>query len=59
MAPIDDALAYLKSLSPGESFQYTKVSETFGVDRRTLARRHKGLTQLMTTKHEQQQKITL
>jgi hypothetical protein len=59
MAPIDDALAYLESLSPGEPFQYTKVSETFSVDRRTLARRHKGLTQPITTKHEQQRKITL
>jgi hypothetical protein len=58
MAPIDDALAYLESLSSGESFQYTKVADTFGVDRRALARRHKGLTQPITTKHEQQRKIT-
>jgi hypothetical protein len=58
MAPIDDALAFLESQEPGEQLSYQKCSVMFGVDRRTLARRHKGLTQPMTTKHQQQQKLT-
>jgi hypothetical protein len=58
MAPIDEAIEYLKSLGLGEDFLYQDVAENFGVDRRTLTRRHKGLTQSMTTKHQQQRKIT-
>jgi hypothetical protein len=53
MAPIDEAIEYLKSLGSGEDFLYQDVAKNFGVDRRTLARRHKGLTQSMTTKHQQ------
>jgi AraC-like DNA-binding protein len=59
MAPIDEALGYLELLEPGEKFTYIKVAAEFSVSRYTLARRHKGLTQPMTTKHEQQRKITL
>jgi hypothetical protein len=58
MAPIDDAFEFLESQEPGEQLSYQKCSVMFGVDRRTLARRHKGLTQSMTTKHQQQRKLT-
>jgi hypothetical protein len=53
MAPIDETIEYLDSLGSGEHFLYQDVAEKSGVDRRTLARRHKGLTQSMTTKQLQ------
>jgi AraC-like DNA-binding protein len=58
MAPIDEALKYLESHELEENTSYTKVAEIFSVSRHTLARRHKGITQSMTTKHQQQRKIT-
>jgi hypothetical protein len=42
MSPIDDALASLESLKPGESINYTQVANKYGCDRSTLSRRHRG-----------------
>jgi hypothetical protein len=58
MAPIDEALEYLESHRLEENISYKRVAEIFSVSRHTLARRHKGITQSMTTKHQQQRKIT-
>jgi len=43
MAPIDDALAAIEALEPGEKLVYQKIADQFGVDRSTLARRHRGV----------------
>lgn len=40
MAPIDDALAAIKALKPGEKLVYRKIADRFSVNRSTLARRH-------------------
>jgi hypothetical protein len=40
MALIDDALAELESLGPGEDFLYRKIAAKHGVVRSTLTRRH-------------------
>src|SRR4051794_33419514 len=42
MAPIDDALADLKSLKPGESINFTQIAKKYGVNRSTLSRRWRG-----------------
>src|SRR3954468_21353021 len=42
MAPIDDAIEYLKSLQPGEEINYTQIANKYRVDRSTLARRWQG-----------------
>ena len=43
MAPIDDALAELELLEPGEEYSYRKIAAKYGVVRSTLTRRHQGL----------------
>ena len=58
MAPIDDALAEIKSLAPGEQFFYTKIADKFGVWRSTLTRRHKAETKSHASKIINQQKLT-
>jgi transposase-like protein len=42
MAPIDDAIAAIKSREAGEKFTYQSIADKFGVNRSTLSRRHKG-----------------
>lgn len=42
MAPIDNALAAIKALDLREKLVYQRIADKFGVDRSTLARRHKG-----------------
>jgi hypothetical protein len=44
MSPIEAALAAIKALEPGEKLIYTQIAAKYGVDRRTLARRHQGAT---------------
>ena len=41
MSPIDDALASLESLKPGESINYTQVADKYSCNRNTLSRRHR------------------
>ena len=41
MAPIDDALAAIEALKPEEKLVYQRIADQNGVDRTTLARRHK------------------
>ena len=59
MAPIDDALAAIESLKPGEQLVYQKIADQFGVDRSTLARRHRGVQAPLEIKNLNQQKLTL
>jgi len=58
MSPIDDALAAIEALELGETLVYQKVADQFGVDRSTLARRHKGVQAHRETKDSNQQKFT-
>lgn len=58
IASINKALKYLKSLSPREDFEYTKVAAKFGVDRSTLSRRHRGLTQPRATSYNDRRNLT-
>jgi hypothetical protein len=44
MGSIDAALTAIKSLEPGEKVVYTHIAAEYGVDRRTLARRHQGIS---------------
>jgi hypothetical protein len=39
--PILDAIAAIESAEPGEGLSYRAAAKKFGVDRTTLARRHK------------------
>ena len=41
MAPMDDALAAIKALKPGEKLVYQKIADQHKVDRSTLSRQHK------------------
>ena len=45
MGDIDAALAALDALKAGESFSYTEIAKQYGVQRSTLSRRHRGITQ--------------
>ena len=58
MAPIDDALASLESLKPGESINYTQVADKYGCDRNTLSRRHRGVQGTMAKKIENSQLLS-
>ena len=58
MAPIDEALAAIESLKPGEKLIYQEIADQYGVDRSTLARRHKGIQAPRETKDSNQQKLT-
>jgi hypothetical protein len=58
MAPIDDAIAAIEALKPGEKLVYQKIADQFGVDRSTLARRHKRVQVPRETKDYNQQKLT-
>ena len=41
MAPIDDALAAIKALKPGEKLVYQQIADQHKIDRLTLSRQHK------------------
>ncbi|KAG9194058.1 hypothetical protein G6011_04093 [Alternaria panax] len=45
MDPIQAAIEEIESRDEGEHFTYSEVARRYGVDRRTLARRHQGKTQ--------------
>ena len=44
MSSIETALAAIGALEPGEKLRYTQIAAQYGVDRRTLARRHQGVS---------------
>jgi hypothetical protein len=58
MAPIDDALAAIEALEPGEKLVYQKIADQYGVDRSTLARRHKRVQVPRELKDSNQKKLT-
>jgi uncharacterized protein YerC len=57
MAPIDDALAAIKSLEPGENFTYQAIADKYGVSRCTLSRRHRGCQHDANAKNQAQNKL--
>jgi len=59
MAPIDDALAAIKALKPGEKLVYQKIADQYEVDRSTLSRQHKRVQAPLAVKDSSQQKLTL
>jgi Tc5 transposase-like DNA-binding protein len=58
MTPIEAALAAIKSRNLGDSPNYTKIAEEFGVVRSTLARRHKAISTTLKVKGLNQQKLS-
>ena len=58
MLPINAALAELDSLGPEDNFIYSDIAARYGVDRRTLARRHQGITRSHDDKKSKQQNLT-
>jgi hypothetical protein len=59
MSPIEDALASLESLKPGEKPCYAKVAREYGCDRNTLSRRHRGVQGSVQEKVEYERLLTL
>jgi hypothetical protein len=57
MSSIEAALAAIESLEPGEKLVYTQIAAKYGVDRRTLARRHQGATISRDAQAENQQAL--
>jgi hypothetical protein len=45
MGSIEEALAALDLLEPGERPNYTEVAKTYGVHRSTLSKRYRGVQQ--------------
>ena len=43
MDPIQEAIREIESREPGEQFSYQQLAKKYGVNRCTLARRHKGI----------------
>ncbi len=54
MTPIEEAIAELESLKLGESINYTKIAQKYGVDRSTLSRRHRGVQRSKDDQYESQ-----
>jgi hypothetical protein len=54
MAPIDDALAAIKSLEPGDHLTYREIGRRFNVPHTTLSRRHQGCQHLQAAKNSDQ-----
>lgn len=57
MSPIENALAELESLAPGELVRYAKTAKKHGVWRSTLTRRHQAATQSYASKSINQRKL--
>ncbi|KAF1937719.1 hypothetical protein EJ02DRAFT_458509 [Clathrospora elynae] len=55
MAPIDDAIAAINLLEPGEHFPYRSYARKFNVPYSTLTQRHKGCQRPREAKHCNQQ----
>ncbi|KAF1940611.1 hypothetical protein EJ02DRAFT_311375, partial [Clathrospora elynae] len=54
---IEAALAALESLKSGEKISYTQIAAKHGVERRTLARRHQGISTSRATRAENQRAL--
>ncbi|KAF2831232.1 hypothetical protein CC86DRAFT_366647 [Ophiobolus disseminans] len=54
MAPIDNAIAAIELLEPGEQFSYREVARRFNVSNTTLTRRHKGRQSTREAKNDTQ-----
>jgi hypothetical protein len=57
MSSIEAALGAIESLKPGKKFAYTDIAANYGVDRRTLARRHQCVTASHDTKARDQRTL--
>jgi hypothetical protein len=57
MPGLSDALAEIHSLDPSEQFTYTKIAEKHGVDRSTLARKHRGVQGSRRVANDNQKKL--
>jgi hypothetical protein len=57
MSLIEAALAAIKALEPGEPLVCTHIAATYGVDRRTLARRHQRVVSSRSIKAQNQQAL--
>ena len=51
MDPIQEAIAEIELREPGKSFSYQQLAKKYGINRCTLDRRHKGLTEAHGVKH--------
>jgi hypothetical protein len=58
MAPINNALAAIEAQGLEEKLVYQRISDQCGVDRSTLARRHKLVQVSQEVKQSSQQKLT-
>lgn len=58
MPGIDEALAEIDSLEPGEEIVYTQIAKKHGVDRSTLARRHQRVQVPREVADRKQTKLT-
>jgi transposase-like protein len=58
MDPISAAIEYIESREPGEDISYTQVASQYGVNRSTLSRRHRRVTELRNVKDSKQQKLS-
>lgn len=57
MGAIEDAIAEIKSLEPGEQFTYQAIADKHHVDRSTLSRRYRGCQAPNKTKYINQQAL--
>jgi hypothetical protein len=44
MASVDDAIAFIQTLKPGESFTYRVVARKYGCSHQVLSCRHKSIS---------------
>jgi hypothetical protein len=58
MAPIDNAIAAIERLGPGENFSYRKVAEEFNIQHSTLRRRYQGLCAPRAGEAQNRQKLS-
>ena len=58
MPGINDALAEIRKLKPGDKLVYTKIALKHGVDRNTLSRAHRGVQVPRRVANDHQHKLT-
>ena len=57
MDPIEAAITAIDSREPGESFVYQDIATECGVNRSTLSRRHRRVTQSRAEGYEKQRNL--